>query len=274
MVSREPLVTVLMATHNGSRFINEALDSVFNQTYQNFEVVIVDDASTDGVAEIIQARGDSRIRCLRNDAQRRLSASLNRGIAAARGEFIARIDDDDIWVSDEKLAQQVEVFLQHPRVGLIGTHNIVIDETGKELYRLHFPVTNDEIKRTIFSRNPFPHSGVVVRREAMVAAGGYHEGLFYAQDYHLWLKIGRQWQLRNLPDHYIKQRIVMSSLSNAHNFKQWQEFMWSAYQFRQQYPGFMRDMPLYGREFVINLFPKKLFFRLRKMKRVPLREPR
>jgi glycosyltransferase involved in cell wall biosynthesis len=266
MVQAKPVVTVLMATRNGSRFIHKALDSVAKQTYRNFEVVIIDDASTDGVDSLIQGRRDLPIRYLRNKGQRRLSASLNRGITEARGDLVARIDDDDVWESETKLEQQVELMLSNPRLGMCGTHNIVIDEQGHELYRLHFPLLDQDIKRTLLSRNPFPHSGVVVRRDALLAAGGYHEQLFYAQDYHLWLKIGLNWGMANLPDQYIKQRIVMSSLSNAHNFKQWQEFMWAAYTFRHHYPGFVKDLPLYGREFVINLFPKTVFFRLRKLK--------
>ncbi|HLD25612.1 MAG TPA: glycosyltransferase [Candidatus Andersenbacteria bacterium] len=260
-----------MATHNGSRFITEALDSVFAQTYQNVEVIIVDDASVDGVGEVIHARRDARIQYMRSETHLRLSAALNRGIAAAQGEFIARIDDDDVWVSPDKLARQVALLLARPRVGVCGTHNIVIDESGVELYRLHFPLHDSEIRRTILRRNPFPHSGVLVRKAALLSAGGYHENLFYAQDYHLWLKIGTSWELANLLHCYIKQRVKAGSLSNANNFKQWQEFMWAAWRFRRHYPGFVRDVPLYGREFVVNLFPKKLFFHVSAWKRERLR---
>ena len=101
MVQEEYLVSVVMATHNGSRFVSEAVQSVLKQTYRNFEFIVVDDASNDGVADVVVGFGDLRIRIVRNETRKGLTKSLNRGIALARGEFIARIDDDDVWAGKD-----------------------------------------------------------------------------------------------------------------------------------------------------------------------------
>src|SRR3989344_929049 len=114
---RKPLVTALLATHNGSRFVSEAIASVLKQRYEPLELIIVDDASDDDTLRKVSAFNDPRISVLRNTTGQGLTVSLNRGLAAAQGEFIARIDDDDIWVGQEKLTKQVDFLLKHPRVG-------------------------------------------------------------------------------------------------------------------------------------------------------------
>jgi glycosyltransferase involved in cell wall biosynthesis len=171
MVSREPVVTVLMATRNGSRFIEEALRSVLSQTYRAFELIVVDDVSTDSTSDILARVQDKRIKLVRNTERLGLTRSLNRGLAMARGLFIARIDDDDIWASTDKIERQVSFMTRSPAVGLVGTHNIVIDENGQELYRLHVAVDDVSIRHRILRQNQFFHSGVLIRRRALEDVG-------------------------------------------------------------------------------------------------------
>ncbi|MBI4021826.1 MAG: glycosyltransferase [Candidatus Andersenbacteria bacterium] len=251
-----------MATHNGSRFIEEALASVLRQTYQNIELLVVDDASSDGTGEIVRQIGGPKLRLKRNEARLGLTRSLNRGLALARGEFIARLDDDDVWVGRDKLVKQVGFLKQHPDVGLVGTQNMVVDERGREMYRWRVQNKDEAIRRDLLQRNQFVHSGVLVRREAMRQAGGYDERRRYAQDYELWLRIGTKWQLANLPDMWVKQRVNRRGVTSRHNLAQFGSFLATAFEYRQRYPSFWKNVPVYARELLVNLLPKMVFYKV------------
>src|SRR3989344_9010372 len=268
MVQEKPLVTVLLATHNGSRFITTALTSVFAQTYDNFEFLIIDDASSDRTAEIVQSVKDPRVRYIRNGKQLRLSASLNRGLALARGTLIARVDDDDVWISPNKLARQVELMVRNPKLVLCGTHNIVVDQDQKELYRIYYPATDQDLRETMLYRNQFPHASVVFRTDLARKLRGYREDLYYAQDFELWLRMLLRGAAANVADCYIQQRGNLAGLSGSHQLTQWLGFFWAAWHYRRHYPGFWRHTPIYAREFILAaLVPKRFFYQVGSLRR-------
>jgi glycosyltransferase involved in cell wall biosynthesis len=251
-----------MATHNGSRFILEALQSVRAQDYHHLEILVVDDASTDATARLVNEIADRRIRLISNEKRLGLTMSLNRGLKEARGEYIARIDDDDVWPDPRKLARQVAFLESHPRAGLVGAHNIVIGVDSRELYRLHYAISDEEIRQRLLQRNQFPHSSVLLRRSALQEAGFYDEQYRYAQDFELWLRLGLRWKLANVPGLFIQQRINPRGVTSRKSLRQFLTFVRIAHAYRHNYPGFWRATPGYGREFFLNLFPKKLFYRL------------
>ncbi|HLD25607.1 MAG TPA: glycosyltransferase family 2 protein [Candidatus Andersenbacteria bacterium] len=257
----KPLVTVLLATRNGERLIAQAVASVLKQSYEHFELVIIDDASTDTTAQVVAGIKDRRIRFLHNDQPLGLTRSLNRGLVAARGEFIARIDDDDIWVGNEKLTKQVDFLLAHPRVGLVGTQNVVVSSTGWGLYWWRVPTHDAGIRQTLLRRNHFVHSGVMIRRAALREVGPYGPNIRYAQDYELWLRIGKRWQLANLPDVYVKQRLNQGGVTSRNRWTQFISFLKTAWLYRHDYPGFWRSVPVYLREAALNLLPRRFFHR-------------
>lgn len=127
-----PLISIILPSYNGSRFIREAIESVLAQDYQDIELIVVNDASTDRTREIVleYAAKDPRVRLLDNTTNSKLVFSLNRGISEAKGEFIARIDDDDIWTDPSKLTQQVLALQSHPEIGVVGTLGYIIDENS------------------------------------------------------------------------------------------------------------------------------------------------
>jgi len=258
---RKPLVTALLATHNGSRFVSEAIASVLKQRYEPLELIIVDDASDDDTLRKVSAFNDPRISVLRNTTGQGLTVSLNRGLAAAQGEFIARIDDDDIWVGQEKLTKQVDFLLKHPRVGLVGTQNVVTTSSGWGLYWWRVPTDDSAIRRTLLRRNHFVHSGVLIRRAALDEVGVYGPRIRYAQDFELWLRIGTHWQLANLPDVYIKQRLNEGGVTSSNRWPQFISFLKTAWLYRHHYPGFWLSVPVYLREMVLNVLPRVFWHR-------------
>lgn len=187
-----PLVSIVLAVRNGQAYLREALDSVLSQTRADFELIIVDDASDDGTAAMVAscAALDTRVVVMTNPTRQGLTRSLNVGLGQARGEFIARIDHDDVW-KPGKLAVQLDFMAAHPEVGLVGTAYQDIDADGAVISGVRSGGLQDAaVLRGLFVRgNLFFHSSVLFRRRTADAAWAYDERFTCAQDYELWSRI-------------------------------------------------------------------------------------
>jgi hypothetical protein len=200
-----PRVTVLMAVHNGAAHVRSAVDSVLAQTYADFELLVIDDASTDGSGDVVRAVGDARIRVAPNGANLGLTKSLNTGLALARGELVARHDADDLS-RPERLATQVAVLDTHPEVSLVGSWYRKIDPAGKSLGDRALPVDHGRLSWALLFHCPFVHSAVVFRRRDVAEIGGYDERFVYAQDYDLWSRVARRGKVANVPATLVEYR--------------------------------------------------------------------
>ena len=267
-----PLVSVVLATHNGRQCVANAISSVLSQSYTNFELIVIDDASTDETKWRVLAFNDSRIKCVRRNTRQGLTKSLNVGLKEAKGKYVARIDDDDLWIDVDKLKKQVEFLEANLLVGVCGTQHVVIDEVGGEMCRLSFAVEDSEIREKMLVANQFVHSGVCIRKAALDDVGGYDESLKYAQDFELWLRIGRKYMLANLSDYCVVKKVGRSSVTSQHNLKQIMSHVGSASRYRRDYPGYYRNLPIYGREIMINIIlSKNAYYRLSVIKKNILR---
>jgi hypothetical protein len=200
-------VSVIMAVHNGARYMREAIESILGQSFRDFEFLIVDDGSTDGSREIARAHPDPRIRLLENDRNLGLAASLNRGLRFATGEYIARQDDDDIS-APERLARQVAWLDANPHVTVLGTWYYKMDQHGRLLGERRLPCTPVDIRWGLLFYCPLVHSAVTFRRRAILEeVGFYDETVVYAEDYDLWCRAARTQQQANLPEYLLKLRI-------------------------------------------------------------------
>ena len=202
-----PKVSIILTTYNGEKYITQAIESVFLQTLSDFELIIINDASMDDTEKIISnlANKNSRIKYFKNKTRLGFRKCLNQGLREAKGKYIARIDDDDIWDS-QKLEKQIDFLEKNPEHVLIGSGAIFIDENGKELYRFLPPEKDEEIRQCILSRNPFIHSSVLFLAEAAKKFGGYNDTLAENEDFDLWLKLGTIGKFYNLPEYLIKFR--------------------------------------------------------------------
>lgn len=231
-------VSVVMSTLNRDNTVSRAIDSVLCQDYPHIELVVVDDGSSDTTPEVLAVyASDPRVTVLRNQKNLGLPAALNRGVKESTGEFIARIDDDDYWHVPQKLSRQVAYMLQHPRCGLVGTG--YLDEWGREIAN---PETDAAIRQQMLFRCPFCHPSVLMRRAALEESGGYDETLSYAEDWELWLRIGRTWQLGNLPDISVTKELVDASLSERHFLTQLGTATDFARRFSPDYPRAWRAL--------------------------------
>lgn len=211
-----PRVSVVMATLNRAGALPGAIESVLSQAGVSFELIVVDDGSTDPTPEVLDRyRDDPRVKVLRNDRNLGLPAALNRGIGLARGRYIARIDDDDHWTETAKLQRQAACLDQQPEIGVLGT--AFVDETGREVFN---PRSDSGIRAQMLFRCPFCHPSVLVRADAIRQAGGYDESLRYAEDWELWMRIGRDWQFANLAEVTLRKCQGDNTLSARYHGRQ------------------------------------------------------
>ena len=219
MVSNVPSITVLMPVYNGSRYLAAAIDSILSQTYTDFEFLIIDDASGDGSCNIIKSYNDTRIRLIVNKKNLGQTRSLNKGIQLAKGEFIARIDQDDISFNN-RLELQISFMKDNPSIILLGTAFQTIDEHGTLLTHYYPPTTHKEIINSFTSYCPIAHSSVIFQRLPVYNLGGYPENYVFSQDFALWQKLSVQYQEANLPIELVQIRKHSGQTGLSHGSKQ------------------------------------------------------
>jgi hypothetical protein len=201
-----PLISVVMPVHNGARWLGEAIESVICQTCRDFELLVIDDGSTDETPRILTGwlSRDLRIRVLRQNGSG-LVAALNYGLGEARGSLIARLDADDRAVA-HRLERQIRVLGDNPRVGLLGAWAQRIDAHGRTRGYAR-PETRPERITDILTRtNPFIHSTVIFRTEIARRLGGYRAAFEAAEDYDLWLRMSEVTQLANMAEPLVQYR--------------------------------------------------------------------
>ncbi len=207
----KPKISVIMSVYNGERYLRDAIDSILQQTFTDFEFIIVDDASTDSSLSIIRGYPDSRIRVIANGENIGLTRSLNKAIEQARGEYIARQDADDISLP-ARFQEQISYLEKHPDVVMLGTSVYRIDEEGRVVGKIIPP---SKPGRKLLKRNHFSHGSIMVRKAVLDRLGGYNELFRYGQDYELWLRITRHNQARNLKKILYKLRFHRESIGTT-----------------------------------------------------------
>lgn len=226
-ITPNPKVSVVLPVYNGARFIRIALRSVLAQDFKEFEILVVDDGSTDGTVEIVRemARNDGRIRYFKNENNLGIQKTLNRGLAEAKGEYIARIDDDDEWIDPVKLTRQVSFLNAFPAYCLVGMGTVVVNECNQEQFRFQSPLSDKRIRKAILIKNCFTHSGVLFRKESVLRLGGYSEDVSvrHVEDYDLWLRLGRVGKLANLPFYATKFMLRGDAISSRNKTEQFRK---------------------------------------------------
>lgn len=207
-----PKVTVLMSVFNDEEFCREAIDSILNQTFRDFELIILDDASTDKTQEVLQSYDDPRIVVIRNERCLGLTKSLNVGLRHVQSKYVARLDGDDVALA-ERLEKQVLFLDEHPGVGVVSNPYIKINSAGGEIGFQQLPTSDQAIRSRLFVANPFCHTSSMFRRHCVERVGSYREVFKMSQDYDLWLRIAEEFQVGNLEEPLCKVRIIGGSIS-------------------------------------------------------------
>lgn len=208
---RRPKVSVVMSVYNDEAYLSEAIESILNQTFTDFEFLITNDGSTDSSRDIILSYKDPRIGLVDNEDNLGLPVSLNNGIRLARGEYVARQDADDISLP-ERLEHQVSLLDNKHDVGLVGCHWKLIDIDGRVFSQGTISGDHASILEALIpNRVKFPHGCYFVRKHVLDSIGGYDERFFYTQDYDLLLRISQSFHLSVIPSPLYKLRVRSSS---------------------------------------------------------------
>jgi glycosyltransferase involved in cell wall biosynthesis len=200
-----PRVSVVLPVRDGARYLREAVESVLGQSLADLELIVVDDGSTDETPSLLAGFDDRRLRVLRQD-RLGLVPALNRGLEAAKAPYVARMDADDVSLP-ERLERQVAFLDAHPRAVLVVPGVELMDEEGHGVGTLVLPPADADLRRRLLLRNPITHGSVVARRSALEAVGGYRAAHGANEDYDLWRRLARDWELAALPDLLYRYRV-------------------------------------------------------------------
>lgn len=211
-MDKDITVSVLMPVYNGEKYIRKAIDSVLGQTFQNFELVIINDGSTDGSIDIIKSYNNNRIKLFHNDKNRGLIYTLNYGLEKCRGKYIARLDCDDIS-KPNRLEKQYQFMIENPDIVLCGTWAEIIDENGKTAEERKTEINNLMLKFRLFKGNPFTHSSIFFKKDTIIELGGYNEKYIHAEDYEMYTRIVEKYPVAVLPEILTEYRIHDKSIT-------------------------------------------------------------
>jgi glycosyltransferase involved in cell wall biosynthesis len=193
-----PRVTILMTVYNEERYVGAAVRSILGQTFADFELLVIDDGSTDGSRSVVESFDDPRVRVVSRE-NRGLTASLNEGLQLARGEYVARQDADDESLPT-RLEREVALLDADPRVGLVGTNYTIVDEHGTAQVTTSVFTHPDDLAVAEIISNQYGHGSVMFRKRVIDEVGGYDASVGHVEDYDLFVRIGRVARLANIAE--------------------------------------------------------------------------
>lgn len=205
-------ITVLMPVYNGGKHLAEAVASILAQTHSTLELLVIDDGSTDGSSELLDALSDSRVR-VHHQKNRGLVRALNTGLALARHEVVARMDADDLSLPD-RLMRQLEVLVEQPDVVAVSCCFEQMDEAGRTIGAVHVPADAAYLHRQLYFRNVLPHGAMMFRRADVLRIGGYRD-VGPAEDYDLWSRLVAEHRIASVAQVLYRYRISATGVSQT-----------------------------------------------------------
>lgn len=246
-----PTVSVNLTVYNGEQYLTQAIDSILNQTFDDFEFIIINDGSTDGTGDILAGYDDPHLRIV-TQANQGIPRSRNRAGNLSRGRYIAVMDGDDVSFPT-RLERQVAFLDTHHKVGVVGSACRVVDELNRREWEQWVPLSDEELRRALIRGNPFVHTSVMMRKSVLRAVGGYNEAYPYLLDYELWVRLATHTRLANLPEVLVMHRHHWGTVSTTRDT----ELLRLWLRMRIRYEAFRRlDYPFY---YVFYIFQPILF---------------
>jgi len=210
-----------MPAYNVEKYIGTAIESILQQTFEDFELIIIDDASTDKTYDVARAYHDKRIILIRNQLKSGVAASINKGLSIANSEFIARMDSDDIS-KPERFKKQIDFMRTNSNLGISGSHMEIIDDKGNFKKEHHKKIGNDAIKISLFfGHTSLAHPSIIIRRTVLDQYHLRYDTAFrYAEDYDLYCRCSNYMILDNYPECLVQYRVHSDSVSQKYHQEQ------------------------------------------------------
>jgi glycosyltransferase involved in cell wall biosynthesis len=254
----KPLVSIVLPTYNRLRLLRRAIDSVISQTYKNWEMLIIDDISSDGTKEAMEElqSKDSRFKYCRIETDKipGISKYLNYGINNSKGKYIARLDDDDSWCNTQKLELQVNFLEKNPEYVLVGGGIIMVNENQDELYKYYKKEKDETIRKYALMANPFSHTSVMFKRDSAVSIGGYRN-ITFAEDWDLWLRLGMLGKLYNFKEYFTNYLSAGQNNSFKIQRRQTQAVLRLIKEYKDSYPNYYRGFYLNLVQYLYSFLP-------------------
>lgn len=216
-MKNDPFISVVMPAFNAERYVGDAIESILNQTYENFEFVIIEDDSTDSTFDIIKSfkKKDSRIILIKNEENLGVTKSLNKGIKLSKGKYIIRMDADD-WSYPDRFESQIKLMEDHPEVVVSGSNIKVCDSQLKTRHVRKYHQNDAAIRKHLFRYSPFAHPSTIWKSEVLKREL-YNEKIRICQDYELYFRLGTIGKFMNLNKTLLKLRMHDKSVSVTMN---------------------------------------------------------
>lgn len=255
----KPIVSIILPTYNWKAgWLSESIDSVLNQTFKDFELIIINDASTNDIEKTIKEyeKKDSRIVYLKNEKNLKLTKTLNKWIKSSKWKYIARIDDDDIRTTKDKLEKQVKFMEDNQDYWLCWAWVVVtINEEGEELYRTNTRLSDSEVRKHFLQSNQFAHSSVMIRKSILDEVWIYNPDYNKAEDYELWCRVWIKSKFTNIKNIGINYRINSKWVTRKNFFYQKKLTFKICLKYRKYYPNIYKAIIFRFWDFII---PEKI----------------
>lgn len=228
-MAKIPTISVVMPAYNAEKYLREAIDSILAQTFTDFEFIIINDGSTDSTKKIIQSYDDPRIVYLENEVNSGICVTLNKGLDAARGRYIARMDSDDISLP-QRFEKQIAFMDSNPEIGVVGTHLQLMDENGNFTYVFKNASNPKECYVNMIFASCVGHPSVMIRTSCLRDNDLNYEEYFKGmEDYYLWWQLNKHTQISNIPEPLLNYRChsrqITKNQVNADFLRRQREFL-------------------------------------------------
>lgn len=235
-----PKLTIIMSTYNDEKYIRQALESILMQTLTEWELIIINDNSTDKTESIILElfKNDKRLKFIKNEKQMGVTLNTIHCMELAKTELVARLDGDDYWLDDKKLERQYKMMSEDESIGILGTWAKVVNLSGKELYTIEYPLSDDVMRPNILHENFFVTSSIVFRKLPQDEVKRLSPLNKYADDFNLVLQLGIDKRFSNLNEYCTAYRINPQGISQTKAKMQIDDTLRIITQYKSSYPGY------------------------------------
>lgn len=253
-----PVVSIILPTNNRVNTLKLSVQSVLNQTFKDWELLVLDNGSTDGTEKLMldYEKKDARIKYIRIEKSKTpgISEYLNLGIELSRGKYIARLDDDDVWCFNNKLKQQTEFFDTNPDYVLTGGGEVMVDKDNRVLYKFYKREKDEDIRKRALISCPFEHTTIMFRRDAALKVGGY-KIMGMNEDWDFFLKLGQIGKFYNFKEYYTNYTQDSQNISMKNQSEVAKNELKIIKLYRKSYPNYYTGFILHLIQYLYSFFP-------------------